>query len=61
MYLLVDAHTPNDIEVVYNGRNPDKDGEADQRTTPNQWLDIDSKWFELNNNKDPNIIYITRK
>ncbi|REH46513.1 CHAP domain-containing protein [Tenacibaculum gallaicum] len=47
MYLLVDAHTPNDIKVVYNGRNPDKNGELDKRTTPNQWLDIDSKWFEL--------------
>lgn len=47
MYLLVDAHTPNDIKVVYNGRNPDKNGEPDKRTTPNQWLDIDSKWFEL--------------
>ncbi|MDO6676599.1 N-acetylmuramidase domain-containing protein [Tenacibaculum sp. 1_MG-2023] len=47
MYLLVDAHTPNDIKVVYNGRNPDKNGEPDKRTTPNQWLDIDGKWFEL--------------
>ncbi|GFE03641.1 hypothetical protein SAMN05444344_2647 [Tenacibaculum mesophilum] len=47
MYLLVDAHTPNGIKVVYNGTNPDKDGEPDQRTTPNRWLDMDGKWFEL--------------
>ncbi|WP_435254265.1 TIGR02594 family protein [Tenacibaculum sp. A30] len=47
MYLLVDAHTPNDIKVVYNGRNPDKKGEPDKRTTPKYWLDMDDKWFEL--------------
>ncbi|WP_437823830.1 hypothetical protein [Tenacibaculum mesophilum] len=47
MHLLVDAHTPNDIKVVYNGRNPDKNGEPDKRTTPKYWLDIDGKWFEL--------------
>lgn len=50
MCLLIDAHTPNGIKVVYNGTNPDKDGEPDQRTTPNRWLDIDGKWFELKGN-----------
>lgn len=47
MYLLIDAHSPNNIKVLYNGRNPDKNGEPDKRTTPNQWLDMDKKWFEL--------------
>ena len=50
MCLLIDAHTPNNIKVVYNGTNPDKDGEPDQRTTPNRWLDMDGKWFELKAN-----------
>jgi murein DD-endopeptidase MepM/ murein hydrolase activator NlpD len=47
MYLLIDAHSPNNVKVVYNGKNPDKEGEPDKRNTPNYWLDIDGKWFEL--------------
>ncbi len=47
LFLLIDAHSKNNITVIYNGRNPDKDGEPDQRTTPNYWLDMDGKWFEL--------------
>jgi len=47
LHLLIDAHSENDITVIYNGRNPDKDGEPDDRTTPNYWLDFDGKWFEL--------------
>ena len=45
--MLIDAHSKNNITFIYNGRNPDKDGEPDQRTTPNYWLDMDGKWFEL--------------
>jgi len=41
--LLVDAHSKNNITVIYNGRNPDKDGKPDDRTTPNYWLDMDGK------------------
>jgi len=48
MYLLIDAHTKSGISVVYNGRNLDKEGEPDGRTTPNHWLDeSDDAWFEL--------------
>ncbi len=48
LYLVVDAHSPNnDRDIVYNGMNPDKDGEPDQRSTPNQWLDMDDKWFKM--------------
>ena len=47
LFLLVDAHSLNNIEVAYNGANEDKDGALDQRTTPNYWLDMDGKWFEL--------------
>jgi len=45
--LLIDAHSKNGITVIYNGRNPDKDGEPDDRTTPNYWLDFDGGWFEV--------------
>jgi len=51
LYLLIDAHSKNDITVVYNGRNPDKDGNPDERTTPNYWLDMEGKWFELSSNE----------
>ncbi|MCD9586216.1 hypothetical protein LVK03_14175, partial [Tenacibaculum maritimum] len=44
---MVDAHSPNNIKVAYNGTNPDKNGELDQRSTPNYWLDMDGNWFEL--------------
>ncbi|WP_201289820.1 LysM peptidoglycan-binding domain-containing protein, partial [Tenacibaculum maritimum] len=47
LFLLVDAHSPNNIKVAYNGTNPDKNGELDQRSTPNYWLDMDGNWFEL--------------
>ena len=47
LFLLIDAHTENDFIPIYNGRNPDKDGEPDPRTTPNYWLDMDDKWLEL--------------
>ncbi len=51
--LLVDASTPNNIEVGYNGQNEDENGELDQRSTPNRWLDIEGKWFELKKNHAP--------
>ncbi|MDP2542590.1 hypothetical protein CSC81_09310 [Tenacibaculum discolor] len=35
------------LKVVYNGKNPDKEGDPDKRNTPNYWLDMDDKWFEL--------------
>ncbi|MFL0096037.1 hypothetical protein [Tenacibaculum maritimum] len=44
---MVDAHSPNNIKVAYNGTNPSKNGELDQRSTPNYWLDMDGNWFEL--------------
>jgi len=47
LYLLIDAHSKSGIRPIYNGLNPDKDGEPDDRTTPNYWLDFDGKWFEL--------------
>ncbi|CAA0174426.1 hypothetical protein TMP227_180060 [Tenacibaculum maritimum] len=50
LFLLVDAHSPNNIKVAYNGTNPDKNGELDQRSTPNYWLDMDGNWFELKKN-----------
>lgn len=49
MYLLIDAHSPDGIKVVYNGRNAGKDGKPDMSTSPNHWLDIDGSWFELTN------------
>jgi len=52
LYLLIDAHSKNDITVVYNGRNPDKDGNPDERTTPNYWLDMEGNWFELSEGCD---------
>jgi len=51
LFLIIDAHSKNGITVIYNGRNPDKDGEPDDRTTPNYWLDFDGKWFEIKKNK----------
>ncbi|CAA0223147.1 hypothetical protein NCIMB2158_410025 [Tenacibaculum maritimum] len=49
---MVDAHSPNNIKVAYNGTNPDKNGELDQRSTPNYWLDMDGNWFELKKGYD---------
>ncbi|MCF6349806.1 MAG: TIGR02594 family protein [Flavobacteriaceae bacterium] len=37
--------------VVYNGENPAIDGELDKRSTPNYWLDVDGKWFEVKKNQ----------
>lgn len=51
LFLLVDAHSQNNIEVVYNGHNPDNEGNVNIQTIPNYWLDIEGKWFEL---KKPN-------
>ncbi len=47
MFLLVDAHSLNNIEVIYNGRYANKNGKPDLRSTPNFWLDFDGGWFEL--------------
>jgi len=48
LYLLVDAHSNNaDKEVIYHGRNPDADGNPDTDSMKNHWLDMEGKWFEL--------------
>jgi len=47
--LLISVTCQDGTPVIYNGRNPDKNGEPDPRTTPNYWLDMDDKWLELKN------------
>lgn len=47
LFLLIDAHSKDKLKVIYNGRNPAKNGKPDPRSTPNYWLDLDNKWFEL--------------
>ncbi|MBQ4819638.1 LysM peptidoglycan-binding domain-containing protein [Aquimarina sp. MMG016] len=46
-YILVDGHSDNDFYITYHGRNPNDEGKPDHKTTPNYWLDIDGKWFEI--------------
>lgn len=45
--LLIDIECEDGTPVIYNGRNPDKNGKPDPRSTPNFWLDFDGGWFEL--------------
>ena len=33
--------------LVYYGKNPDEEGNADDDTTSNYWLDMEGKWFGL--------------
>lgn len=47
LFLIIDAHSPNGMEIVYNGTNPGEDGQPDLRSTPNYWLDMDGKWFQM--------------
>lgn len=55
LFLVVDAHTRNKIDINYDGQNED-----DETTFTNRWLDIKGKWFELGNNINKNYIYINR-
>ena len=45
LFLVVDAHTRNKIDINYDGQNED-----DETTFTNRWLDIKGKWFELKSN-----------
>jgi len=48
LYLLVYAHSNNaDKEVIYHGRNPDADGNPNTDSLKNHWLDMETKWFEI--------------
>ncbi|MCF6349803.1 MAG: TIGR02594 family protein [Flavobacteriaceae bacterium] len=61
LFLLISVTCQDGTPVVYNGENPAINGELDKRSTPNYWLDVDGKWFEVKKNQRAPWMEIAKK